>query len=89
MVAKIDHSGKPDEEILLWAIAGNGSILRRVGVTPQKPHGDSWEAVLSEETFQSISIGIDARIWAVTTEGAPTLRHRVNAANPDGIDVIH
>jgi len=81
---QVDHNGHPDEPILLWAIATNGSILRRVGVTLLKPQGESWEAILSEHSFQSISIGVDSRVWAVTSLGAPTLRHRVNAQNPDG-----
>lgn len=81
---KVDHSGKADEPVVLWAIAANGSILRRVGVTAQKPQGDSWEAILSEHAFQSISIGFEGHIWAITTLGAPTLRHRVTADNPDG-----
>jgi Propeller len=72
----------------LWAIAANGSIIRRVGVTAVLPQGDSWEAVLSEHTFKSISIGVHGRIWAVTTQGSPTLRHRVNSDNPDGISLI-
>lgn len=69
----------------MWAIAANGTILRRVGVTALKPQGESWEAILSEHSFQSISIGVDSRVWAVTSLGAPTLRHRVNNENPDGI----
>ena len=72
----------------MWAIAANGSIIRRVGVTAGNPQGDSWEAVLSEHTFMSISIGVRGRIWAVTTQGSPTLRHRVNSDNPDGINSI-
>lgn len=53
-------------------------------MTTAKPQGESWEAVLSEHTFQSISIGIDGRVWAITSLGAPALRHRVTNANPDG-----
>lgn len=80
----MDHSGHPEEPLLLWAIAANGSILRRVGVTAAKPQGESWEAVLGEHTFQSISIGIDGRVWAITSAGVPALRHRVTTENPDG-----
>lgn len=83
----MDHSGDPDEPIMLWAIAANGSILRREGVTARKPQGDSWEAVLSEHAFRSISIGWNGRVWAVTSLGAPTLRHRVTLENPDGKNV--
>ena len=80
----MDHTGHPDEPVMLWAIAANGSILRRVGVTTMKPQGDSWEAVLGEHAFQSISIGVEGRIWAITSLGAPSLRHRVSDTNPDG-----
>lgn len=81
---KVDHNGRADDPIVLWAIAGNGSILRRVGVTVQKPQGESWEAVLSEHAFKSISVGVGGRVWAITDLGAPTLRHRVTRENPDG-----
>ena len=64
-----DHSGAMDEPLLLWAIAANGSILRRVGVTGRKPQGETWEAVISEHAFQSISIGADRRVWAITSLG--------------------
>ncbi len=49
-----------------------------------KPQGDSWEAVLGEHAFQSISVGVEGRVWAITSLGAPALRHRVTTANPDG-----
>ena len=81
---QVDHSGHPEEPLLLWAIAANGSILRRVGVTAMKPQGELWEAVLGEHAFQSISVGIEGRVWAITSLGAPALRHRVTSANPDG-----
>uniref|UniRef100_A0A0P6H8Z5 Tectonin beta-propeller repeat-containing protein n=1 Tax=Daphnia magna TaxID=35525 RepID=A0A0P6H8Z5_9CRUS len=82
---QVDHSGSPEEPLLLWAIATNGSILRRVGVTVIKPQGDSWEAVLGEHAFQSLSIGVEGRVWAITSLGAPALRHRVTNTNPDGV----
>lgn len=84
VVTQVDHSGRPEEPLLLWAIAANGSILRRVGVTVLKPQGESWEAVLGEHAFQSLSIGVDGRVWAITSLGAPALRHRVTVTNPDG-----
>lgn len=80
----MDHGGHPEEPLLLWAIAANGSILRRIGVTANKPQGESWEAILSEHAFQSLSIGIDGRVWAITSLGVPALRHRVTPATPDG-----
>jgi len=40
--------------------------------------------VLSEHAFQSISVGSDRRVWAITSLGAPTLRHLISDENPDG-----
>jgi len=80
----MERSSRADDTVLLWAVAANGSVLRREGVTALNPQGESWEAVLSEHVFRSLSVGARRRVWAVTESGAPALRLGVGDDRPDG-----
>ncbi|XP_067143428.1 tectonin beta-propeller repeat-containing protein 1 isoform X2 [Centruroides vittatus] len=81
---QVDHSGDPNEPIATWAVATNGDVLCRIGVTSSCPKGINWIHVPTDQSFKSISVGGSYKIWAIGKDGSAFLRNSVSSKNPTG-----
>ncbi|XP_076312142.1 tectonin beta-propeller repeat-containing protein 1-like isoform X2 [Tachypleus tridentatus] len=81
---QVDHSNTVDKPIALWAVAQNGDVLCRIGVTAVVPEGISWLHVPADEPFQAISVGGYFRVWGITKKGSAMLRNDVSEHCPTG-----
>lgn len=73
-----------DNLIMVWAIAANGDVLLRHGVSQSCPTGTSWEHVPSEQPLISISCGPSGKVWAVGKNGSVFYRYGVSSDCPQG-----
>lgn len=74
-----------DGDIMVWALAANGDVLVRKGVTLSTPNGCGWEHVVTENPFISISCGPDGKVWAVgKANGQTYFRYGVTSEKPTG-----
>ncbi|XP_038067772.1 tectonin beta-propeller repeat-containing protein 1-like isoform X2 [Patiria miniata] len=94
-LALIDVSMQPDIDdnwdgpIALWAIASNGDVLTRLGITRHSPEGYSWQHVPTDQPFRSISMGGSYRVWAVAKDGSAFFRNGIHVRNPTGDAWFH
>ena len=72
----------PDQAggVQCWAVATTGEALVRLGVTPEQPGGEAWSHVRSDVLFQSVSVGVDGRVWLVSGEGSVFWRQGVTSS---------
>ncbi|XP_071962416.1 tectonin beta-propeller repeat-containing protein 1-like isoform X2 [Antedon mediterranea] len=91
----LDISLQPDihEEwnmsIALWAVAANGDVITRLGVTKQCPKGVSWQHIPTDQPFQAITIGGRYQIWGLGRDGSAFYRNGVTQSNPVGSAWFH
>ncbi|CAG0899077.1 unnamed protein product [Darwinula stevensoni] len=81
---QVDHSGDEAEPVATWAVAANGDVLFRKGVTYSCPQGTEWEHVPCDSPIVSISVGGKGRVWAVGKDGSSFLRNGVTSSTPMG-----
>ncbi|XP_037936661.1 tectonin beta-propeller repeat-containing protein-like [Teleopsis dalmanni] len=73
-----------DLRVTAWAVAANGDVLIRHGVTPSNPRGDRWEHIVSEQPLVAISVSPTGQIWAVGRNGMIFFRYGITKHNPLG-----
>ncbi|KAL0272686.1 UNVERIFIED_CONTAM: hypothetical protein PYX00_005559 [Menopon gallinae] len=71
------------DQIVAWAVASNGYVLFRRGLSVSCPSGLSWEHVPSDHQIVSISSG-PGKLWAVSKSGAAFWRFGITPTNPIG-----
>ncbi|XP_077979887.1 tectonin beta-propeller repeat-containing protein 1-like [Glandiceps talaboti] len=81
---QVDANENDRGPIALWAIAANGDVVTREGVTRRNPQGRNWLHVPSDQPFQSISVGGNYRVWGIAKDGSAYLRNTVNPQNIAG-----
>lgn len=71
--------------INVWAVATNGDVLRRRGVSIEMPNGTAWEHISLDEPLIAIT-GSDLNngIWAISKTGSAWRRDNVSYDNPEG-----
>ncbi|GFR65626.1 tectonin beta-propeller repeat-containing protein 1-like [Elysia marginata] len=81
-----DPVESPSEPIVMWAVATNGDVLCRYGVTQANPMGQSWVHISRDQDkpFTSISVGSRGQVWGVATDGSAWYRTGVHPENPTG-----
>ncbi|KAM7358465.1 tectonin beta-propeller repeat-containing peroxin 23 [Cochliomyia hominivorax] len=74
------------EEIFVsaWAIASNGDVLIRHGVTSLNPKGDNWEHIASEQPLIGIGVTPSGQVWVVGKNGTIFYRYGITRQNPLG-----
>ncbi|XP_055376755.1 tectonin beta-propeller repeat-containing protein [Condylostylus longicornis] len=78
-----DDSEEVDALLMVWAVATNGDVLIRKGVSPSNPGGYSWEHVSSDPPL--ISIGsFENNVWAVGQNGSVFYRYGITSDNIQG-----
>lgn len=77
-------SFQENEQVAVWAVAINGDVLYRTGVTEHSPKGISWIHIPTEKPFCSISVGCDGVVWAVADDGSAQLRQGISSKTPTG-----
>lgn len=81
-------SGDSSAKVYVWAVAANGDVLCRLGVTPSCPKGLSWSHVSCNQKLKSISVGgsenMYVKVWAIAHDGSAFLRIGVTQENPIG-----
>ncbi|XP_073842358.1 tectonin beta-propeller repeat-containing peroxin 23 [Musca autumnalis] len=70
--------------ICAWAIASNGDVLYRHGVTSLNPKGDNWEHIASEQPLIAISITPAGQVWVLGKNGTIFYRYGITQLNPLG-----
>lgn len=88
---EIDNSIKDDDgdkslqqnhpQIIAWAIATNGEVLLRHGITLSNPRGDNWEHVSSDQPLISIDMSSKGDVWAVGRNGLIFYRQGITKEN--------
>lgn len=73
-----------DMPVAAWAIASNGDVLIRHGVTTLNPRGDTWEHIVSDQPLVGISVSPTGQVWAVARNGMIFFRFGINKLNPCG-----
>uniref|UniRef100_A0A182YKR0 Uncharacterized protein n=1 Tax=Anopheles stephensi TaxID=30069 RepID=A0A182YKR0_ANOST len=84
----VDVALQPDSDdadctLTVWAIAANGDVLYRRGVSQSQPAGTGWEHVPCDQPLTSISI-YDNKVWTVGKNGSAFLRCGITVENPLG-----
>ncbi|XP_071037435.1 tectonin beta-propeller repeat-containing protein 1 isoform X2 [Parasteatoda tepidariorum] len=77
-------SNSDTDPVAVWAVAVNGDVLFRVGVSQNSLSGTNWVHVASEKPFRSISVGGEGAVWGIAIDGSAQLRHGVSASSPTG-----
>lgn len=67
-----------------WAVATNGDVLIRLGVTAANPRGETWEHIASETPLICISVAPNGQVWAVARNGMIFYRYGISRQNPFG-----
>jgi len=84
----IDISVQPwnsdKHSVAAWAVATNGEVLLREGVTKQCAEGTAWTHVRSDVLFQGVTVGTDGSVWLVSAEGRVFLRQGITEISPTG-----
>ena len=62
---------------MIWATNTDGFVLSAL-VSETNPSLIKWRHVVSEETFQNVSIGVGLKIWGVDTNGNVHIRYGVD-----------
>ncbi|XP_033117761.1 tectonin beta-propeller repeat-containing protein 1-like isoform X2 [Anneissia japonica] len=75
--------------IALWAVATNGDVITRLGVTKQCPKGVSWQHIPTDQPFQAITVGCRYQIWGLGRDGSAFYRNGVTQSNPVGTMWFH
>ncbi|EDW69940.1 tectonin beta-propeller repeat-containing protein [Drosophila virilis] len=73
-----------DMPVAAWAVASNGDVLIRHGVSTMNPRGDTWEHIVSDQPLIGISVGPTGQVWAVARNGMIFFRYGINKMNPCG-----
>lgn len=73
-----------DIPVAAWAIASNGDVLIRHGVSTLNPRGDTWEHIVSDQPLVGISVGPTGQVWAVARNGMIFFRYGITKLNPCG-----
>ncbi|KAK3703349.1 hypothetical protein RRG08_011215 [Elysia crispata] len=83
---QIDPVENSSDPIVMWAVAANGDVLCRYGVTQSNPLGHSWVHISRDQDkpFTSISVGNRGQVWGVATDGSAWFRTGVSPENPAG-----
>ncbi|KAI9586935.1 tectonin beta-propeller repeat-containing protein [Glossina fuscipes] len=86
VIANEDNPNEMREEVSInaWAIASNGDVLIRYGVTSFNPKGDSWEHIPSEQPLIGISVSPSGQVWVVGRNGTIFYRYGITKQNPLG-----
>ncbi|XP_031562764.1 tectonin beta-propeller repeat-containing protein 1-like [Actinia tenebrosa] len=71
---QIDDVVSDDEEISMWVVGSQGDVLYRHGVTKACPQGHSWQHIIADVPFRSISVGGEGRVWGVAEDGTSYFR---------------
>ncbi|XP_058805378.1 tectonin beta-propeller repeat-containing protein isoform X2 [Phymastichus coffea] len=79
-------SDDPESEspIHVWAVATNGEVLFRRGVSEYCSTGVSWEHIPCDQPLISISVGPSGQVWAVGKNGSSYWRFGVSVSKPSG-----
>lgn len=70
-----------ESSIALWAIAINGDVLVRNGVSQMNPKGESWQHIPCEQPLISISLGTNRKVWVVGKNGTIYFRYGTSSQN--------
>ncbi|XP_068143293.1 tectonin beta-propeller repeat-containing protein [Drosophila tropicalis] len=73
-----------DAPVTAWAIATNGDVLIRHGVSTLNPRGDAWEHIASDQPLIAISVGPTGQVWTVARNGMVFFRYGITRQNPCG-----
>ncbi|XP_014095584.2 tectonin beta-propeller repeat-containing protein [Bactrocera oleae] len=73
-----------DLPVCAWAVASNGDVLIRHGVTQLNPRGENWEHIPSEQPLIGISVGPTGQVWTVGRNGMIYFRYGITRHNPLG-----
>ncbi|XP_038118862.1 tectonin beta-propeller repeat-containing protein [Culex quinquefasciatus] len=84
----VDVTLQPDSDevdcsITVWAVAANGDVLYRRGVSQSQPAGMCWEHVACDQPLVSISC-YENKVWAVGKNGSAYWRCGISRDNPSG-----
>ncbi|KAK6625221.1 hypothetical protein RUM43_005512 [Polyplax serrata] len=71
------------KDVTAWAVAANGYVLFRKGLSTACPAGISWEHVSIDEQVVSIACGMK-QVWVVGKSGAAYCRIGITSSNPLG-----
>ncbi|XP_035793382.1 tectonin beta-propeller repeat-containing protein-like [Anopheles albimanus] len=69
--------------IKVWAIAVNGDVLYRRGVSQSQPAGIGWEHIPCDQPLVSISI-YENKLWSIGKNGTALFRCGITLENPLG-----
>lgn len=87
---QINHEeNSVEDSIALWAVATNGEVLYRKGVTRECPQGRCWHHVSAEQGLKSISAGGSSCVWAVGEDGSGYVRIGISTEQPTGTTWFH
>ncbi|KDR11313.1 tectonin beta-propeller repeat-containing protein isoform X6 [Zootermopsis nevadensis] len=81
---QVSNKDDIDSLVDVWAVAANGDVVYRRGVSSSCPSGTSWEHVPSDHTLASISCGADKQVWAVGRNGSAYWRFGITTSNHIG-----
>lgn len=73
-----------DVPVVAWAVASNGDVLTRSGVSQANPRGDTWEHIPSEQPLIAISLSPNGQVWTVGKNGMVFYRYGITRYNPMG-----
>ncbi|XP_055626940.1 tectonin beta-propeller repeat-containing protein [Toxorhynchites rutilus septentrionalis] len=84
----VDVSLQPDSEetdctVTVWAVAANGDVLYRRGVSQSLPAGTGWEHVACDQPLVSVSC-YENKVWAIGKNGSAYWRCGISKENPLG-----
>lgn len=79
-----ENYSEPDSLVSVWAVAANGDVIYRRGVSQSCPTGTAWEHVPSDQPLVSISCGPNSQVWAVGRNGSAYWRFGINNSKPTG-----
>ncbi|KXJ78881.1 hypothetical protein RP20_CCG003236 [Aedes albopictus] len=77
------NSDEVDCSVMVWAVAANGDVLYRRGVSLSQPAGTGWEHVACDQPLVSISC-YENKVWAIGKNGSAYWRCGISVENPLG-----
>ncbi|GLH00192.1 Tectonin beta-propeller repeat-containing protein [Gryllus bimaculatus] len=80
----VNNPSELDSPVSVWAVAANGDVVFRRGVSQSCPTGTAWEHVPSDQPLASISCGPDNQVWAVGRNGSAYWRLGITDFKPTG-----
>ncbi|XP_041363457.1 tectonin beta-propeller repeat-containing protein 1-like isoform X2 [Gigantopelta aegis] len=81
---QVDQPSSPSDPLVVWAVGTRGNLLCRIGITREKPQGESWVHIPTDHLFHTVSVGGAYRVWAVAKDGSAWYRTGVSPNNPQG-----